>query len=153
MRFCASSWFKVRKGQFMFAKMTTLARLCRINGGFILAGFAIATVAQSGSLEFFRGLTKGEWTIKHRDGSPDLKICLKTGEELVQIKHRRTDCSRFVVEDGQSKVTVQYTCPGDGYGRTDIRRENSSLVQIESQGIAGGLPFQVAVEARRTGSC
>lgn len=99
------------------------------------------------------GLSKGEWTIKSRDGSADRKICVRTGRELIQLRHPEPDCSRFVVEDGSNKVTVQYTCPGNGYGRTNIRKETDALVQIESQGIATGLPFQFAAEARRTGDC
>ncbi|MEL7219057.1 MAG: hypothetical protein AAGK01_11590 [Pseudomonadota bacterium] len=114
---------------------------------------ALPVMAQTDALEMLRGLTKGEWTVKFRDGAPDLKICVQSGEELIQIKHERPDCSRFVVENNPSKVTVQYTCPGDGYGRTDIRRENASLVQIESQGFVAGKPFQLSAEARRTGSC
>lgn len=98
-------------------------------------------------------LTMGEWTIRHRDGSPDRKICVRTGQELIQIMHRQSGCSQFVVEDGAKRVTVQYTCPGNGYGRTSIRRETPVLVQIESQGIHDGLPFQFTAEARRTGRC
>ena len=116
-------------------------------------GFAAPVLAQSGGLAMLRNLAKGEWTVKFRDGSPDVKLCLKTGDELIQLKHSQSNCSRFVVEDAASKVTVQYTCPGDGYGRTDIRRETGALVQIESQGIASGLPFQLTAEARRTGTC
>ena len=121
--------------------------------GMIALGLALPAAAQTDSLAMLGGLTKGEWTIKHRDGSQDRKICVKTGQELIQLRHNEAGCSRFVVEDGSNKVTVQYTCPGNGYGRTNIRKENGSLVQIESQGIASGLPFQFAAEARRTGSC
>ena len=71
----------------------------------------------------------------------------------MQLRHAGSACSRFVVEDAADKVTVQYTCKGNGYGRTSIRRETSTLVQIESQGIQGGLPFQFKAEARRTGAC
>lgn len=118
-----------------------------------LVASALPLAAQADSLAMLRGLTKGEWTVKYRDGSPETKLCVKTGEELIQIRHDRSDCSRFVVEDDAAKVTVQYTCPGNGYGRTNIRRETNSLVQIESQGISSGVPFQFAAEARRTGSC
>ncbi len=121
--------------------------------GMIALGLALPAAAQTDSLAMLGGLAKGEWTIKHRDGSPDRKICVKTGQELIQLRHNEAGCSRFVVEDGANKVTVQYTCPGNGYGRTNIRKENGALVQIESQGIASGLPFQFAAEARRTGSC
>ena len=58
-----------------------------------------------------------------------------------------------MIEDGANAVTVQYTCQGSGYGRTQIKRETSRLVQIESQGIAGGLPFEFTAEARRVGDC
>lgn len=121
--------------------------------GMVALGLAIPVAAQSDGLSMLEGLTKGEWTIKHRDGSADRKICLESGRELIQLRHSEPDCSRFVVEDANSKVTVQYTCPGNGYGRTNIRKETKGLVQIESQGIAAGLPFQFAAEARRTGSC
>ncbi len=58
-----------------------------------------------------------------------------------------------MVEDAPGRVTVQYTCRGNGYGRTSIRRESETLVQIEGQGVAGGAPFQFRAEARRTGAC
>lgn len=121
--------------------------------GMIAVGVALPAAAQSGGLAMLGGLSKGEWTIKHRDGAGDRKICVRTGQELIQLKHSESGCSRFVVEDGAKKVTVQYTCPGNGYGRTNIRKETSALVQIESQGIASGVPFQLVAEARRTGSC
>lgn len=121
--------------------------------GMVALGLAIPVAAQSDSLSMLEGLSKGEWTIKHRDGSADRKICVRTGQELIQLRHEEPDCSRFVVEDATSKVSVQYTCPGNGYGLTDIRRETGELVQIESQGIASGLPFQFAAEGRLTGDC
>lgn len=113
----------------------------------------VPLMAQTGGAVMLGQLTKGEWTIRFRDGLPERKICVRSGHELVQLKHKARNCSRFVVEDGANEVTVQYTCLGDGYGRTSIRRETSSLVQIESQGIAGDLPFQMIAEARRTGAC
>jgi hypothetical protein len=118
-----------------------------------LAGIAAPLLAQGNGLAMLGTLTKGEWTIKHRDGTPDRKICVRSGQELIQLRHREAGCNKFVVEDGAAKVTVQYTCPGNGYGRTSIRRETTTLVQLESQGIQGGLPFQFLAEARRTGSC
>lgn len=116
-------------------------------------GLSLPALAQSNSLAMLGNLAKGEWTIKYRDGSPERKICVRSGLELIQLRHRQRNCSRYVVEDGASRVTVQYTSPGDGYGRTNVRRETTSLVQIQSQGIASGLPFEFDAEARRTGSC
>lgn len=110
-------------------------------------------VAQGEGLAMLGTLSKGEWTIKQRGGARDRKICLRSGTELIQLVHRDSGCSQFVVEDGAARVTVQYTCPGNGYGRTSIRRETPGLVQLESQGIQGGMPFQMTAEARRTGPC
>ncbi len=81
------------------------------------------------------------------------KICLRTGREFLQLRHPGTNCNRFVVENSASDVTVQYTCRGNGYGRTHIRKESTGLVQIDGQGIAGGKPFQFTAEARQTGRC
>jgi hypothetical protein len=116
-------------------------------------GATLPVAAQGDRLAMLGNLAKGEWTIKPRDGSGELKICLRTGEELIQLRHEALDCNRFVVEDQPSEVTVQYTCPGDGYGMTSIRRETNALVQIDSQGIASGLPFEFSAEARLTGAC
>lgn len=115
--------------------------------------FAAPGVAQGTGLAMLSSLAKGEWTIKQRGGVPDRKICVRTGAELIQIKHREAGCNQFVVEDGAARVTVQYTCPGNGYGRTSIRRETPALVQLESQGIHDGAPYQFVAEARRTGTC
>ncbi len=113
----------------------------------------VPAAAQAPGLAMLDGLSPGQWQLRYRDGSPPKKICIRTGRELIQLRHPRNDCSRYVVEDGASEVTVQYTCKGSNYGRTSIRRESGSLAQVESQGIAGGLPFQFTAEARRTGAC
>lgn len=109
--------------------------------------------AQGGGLSMLGELTSGEWTVRYRNGTGPAKVCLRSGQELIGLRHRGKNCSRFVVEEGAKRVTVQYTCEGDGYGRTNIRSETDALVQIESQGIAGGQPFRFSAEARRTGGC
>ena len=121
--------------------------------GVAMAVVAMPTAAQAPGLAMLDKLTKGEWTIKSRDGAIDRRICIKDGRELIQLRHTGPTCNRFVIDDDASQITVQYTCPGNGYGRTTIRRETADLVQVQSQGIVGDLPFQFQAEARRTGSC
>jgi hypothetical protein len=122
-------------------------------GAGVVLGLAVPVLAQGNGLAMLGTLAKGEWTIRQRSGAPERKICVKSGAELIQLMHREGGCSQFVVEDGAARVTVQYTCPGNGYGRTSIRRETPALVQLESQGIESRTPFQLTAEARRTGSC
>jgi hypothetical protein len=117
-----------------------------------LAALAAPGLAQA-SLAMLDSLDRGGWEVRYRDGSSAQKVCVRTGRELIQLRHKDSGCNRFVVEDEARDVTVQYTCRGNGYGRTHIRKESSGLVQIDSQGIAGGKPFQFTAEARQTGSC
>lgn len=120
-----------------------------------MAGAALFGPAQahSSALEMLSRLDRGQWELRFRDGTPARRLCVRSGYELIQLRHPGGNCNRFVVEDGSNSVTVQYTCRGNGYGRTSVRRETGSLVQIESQGIEGGEPFQFTAEARRMGAC
>ncbi|QKG71041.1 hypothetical protein [Erythrobacter mangrovi] len=117
-----------------------------------LLALAVPVLAQA-SLAMLDSLDKGGWELRYRDGTAMRKVCVKTGREFIQLRHTDSGCNRFVVEDGTNEVTVQYTCRGNGYGRTNIRKESGILVQIDSQGIADGKPFQFSAEGRRSGSC
>ena len=121
--------------------------------GVSIVALTVPTQAQAPSLVMLDQLTKGEWEIRYRDGSPAKRICVRSGRDLIQLRHKEPNCNRFVVEDGKAEVTVQYTCRGNGYGRTNVRRESAILVQLESQGIEGGLPFSFTAEGRRVGAC
>lgn len=121
-----------------------------VAGGLLLAApFA----ASSAELDMLASLTKGAWDVRVRDDRSQRRICLRDGQELIQIRHREAGCSRFVVRDDANELVVQYTCRGNGYGRTSLRRESNGLVQIESQGILDGTPFAISGEARYAGSC
>ena len=96
----------------------------------------------------------GQWEVRTREpGAPAQRMCVSNGHGLIQLRHPGTPCERFVVEGGADEVVVQYTCRGRGFGRTHIRRETARLVQIDSRGIANGLPFEFSAEARRVGNC
>lgn len=116
------------------------------------AAGAVPALAQT-ALAMLDSLDRGSWDVRFRDGEASRRVCLRSGRELIQLQHKETGCNRFVVEDGASEITVQYTCRGNGYGRTSIRKETGALVQIDSQGIADGRPFQFSAEARRVGTC
>jgi hypothetical protein len=126
-------------------------RLASIGAAAALA--AVPSVAQAPELAMLGTLSKGAWTLRVRDDNTQQRVCLRSGRELIQLRHKQPGCSRFVVRDSPTEVVVQYTCPGNGYGRTTIRREGNSLVQIQSQGIIDGAPFSISAEARHNGSC
>lgn len=99
-------------------------------------------------------LEAGRWEIRAREaGAAPQRMCLSSGHRLIQLRHPDASCEQFVVQDTASDVVVQYTCRGRGYGRTHIRRETGRLAQIDSRGIANGLPFEFSAEARRVGTC
>jgi len=116
-----------------------------------LVGIPIA--ALGAELAMLDSLAKGAWSLRIRDDATEQRVCVRDGRELIQIRHRQTGCSRFVVRDEANEVIVQYTCRGNGYGRTSLRREGNGLVQIQSQGIIDGAPFSISGEARHSGAC
>lgn len=109
--------------------------------------------AQDQRIAVLDTIKKGQWTIRFRDGSASRQVCVRSGFELVQLRHDQAGCSRVVVSNDPEEVTVQYTCKGDGYGRTTIRRETATLVQLSTQGTASERPFQFFAEARFAGKC
>ena len=104
-----------------------------------------------------RGLEPGEWELRERPeegGKGDIRrICLADIRQLIQLRHGRNNCKRLTIDESAKRLTVSYDCAGAGGGRTDLRFETSRLVQIHSQGIAGGAPFSFSMEGRRIGAC
>lgn len=132
-------------------------RRLRLAAGLGVVAIGAAWTPASGqraALGMLDQLDRGKWEVRARDGSrATYPLCLDSGRRLIQLRHPQSQCDRVIVSDQPDAVTVQYTCRGQGYGRTSIRRESNRLVQIETQGIADGLPFDFLAEARRTGDC
>lgn len=117
-----------------------------------LSLIALPLAAAPPELGMLGSLAKGKWELRVR-GEGNRSLCVRNGPEFIQIKHTDSGCSRFIVTDTPTDVTVQYTCRGNGYGRTHIRKESAKLVQIDSTGIHNGSPFDISVEARHVGAC
>ena len=131
--------------------MKTIEERFSIAVGAALA-FAAPAFGGGPTLGMLDQLERGKWELRERSGQPQ-QICVPGGRQLIQLRHPGAQCSSFVIEDTASQVVVQYTCAGRGYGRTQIRRETNRLVQIDSQGVVDGYPFDVSAEARRVGPC
>ena len=117
------------------------------------AGLAAPLAAQGGATALFGELRLGAWEIRERGEDRARRVCLRSERDLVQLRHRGQTCRRIVIDDSRATATVQYSCTGNGYGRTQIRRESSDLVQLRSDGIEGGSPFSFEAEGRRVGDC
>ena len=134
------------------AKSKIIVRLAMLAAAIGAGGGAVA--AQAPELGMLRTLEPGLWELRDRDSSQEpVRLCLGDTKQLLQPRHRNAICTRFVVQDGAASVTVQYSCPGAGGGRTTIRRETGRLAQVDTQGFAGGAPFNTSYEARRIASC
>lgn len=119
-----------------------------------LGAGAVPALGDRPTLGMLDRLEGGRWELRVREpGGETQQLCVQDGQRLIQWRHPGNSCNSLVVRDAANEVTVQYTCPGRGYGRTHIRLETDRLIQIESQGIAGGLPFAFTMEGRRLGNC
>lgn len=127
---------------------------CRVAAILSLALLAVPafTQARPGGNVLDR-LESGLWELRGTGGAGLGSICLGDRYILTQPKHRAAACARDVVASDPRSVTVRYSCPGIGFGRTMIRFETPRLIQIDSQGVDRGAPFAVRAEARRTGGC
>jgi hypothetical protein len=120
-------------------------------GGIALAApvFALALP----NLEALAHLERGRWQISDAQGGGARSICLADPAEFLQLEHRGVACGQEVLANEAGAATVQYTCPGRGFGHTSIRVETPRLARIDTQGLADGRPFSYRVEARRVGGC
>lgn len=118
----------------------------------ITAGVASAALAPT--MKALHQLEPGQWELRERgQGGEVRRLCAADLEQLLQFRHSRASCKRFIVSDNPRELIVTYDCGVSGSGRTALRVETSRLAQIQAQGIADGAPFDMAVEARRVGIC
>jgi hypothetical protein len=97
----------------------------------------------------------GLWSIHALDrGEPDVPaFCVADTTRLLQFRHPGQTCSRFVIADTPHIATIQYSCPGAGWGRTSVRVISPDQLRLDTQGIADNAPFALAAEAKRVGDC
>lgn len=125
-------------------------------GALGLAGFfAVAAPVLAFSVPKLESLAKlepGRWQLREADGA-GRSLCLADPAALVQLEHEGVSCESEVLASEDGAATVEYTCPGRGFGRTSIRVETPRLARIDTQGFANGRPFAYRAEARKIGTC
>jgi len=116
----------------------------------LLAGYALIAAAPAA----VPMVQPGQWLLKSRDDPRENRsVCLRDVGALIQIRHGGTMCSRFTIDNTPSELSIHYTCPGNGHGRTTIKALTSRLIQIDSQGVVEKQPFAMLLEGRRVGEC
>ena len=120
----------------------------------LLAGSGLSQPASGPARPMLTRLEAGQWELRGGTGNARiLGICLGNPILLTQPRHGTAPCTRDVVAADADSMTVNYSCPGLGRGRTTLRFETPRLVQIDSQGLDHGAPFALRAEARRVGPC
>jgi|GEM_PF-2048122 len=112
--------------------------------------YAVATVG----LPSLAKLEPGRWQIRDLDSRTDRRtICLGDPLLLAQIEHDGPPCAAQVIESGATGGSVRYTCPGRGFGYSEIKMETPRAASIVTQGISSNRPYSFRAEARRIGDC
>lgn len=119
-------------------------------GALLLAGAGAA--AQRTNLFALNAIERGQWSLKTPEGQTR-KLCISNPQRLLQIQHGATTCAHVTVDNSPRSATIRYTCNGHGQGRTTITVETGKLLQIETQGVADGVPFAEEYEGRLIGRC
>jgi hypothetical protein len=111
-------------------------------------GFAL------GALPALSQLERGRWTVRDLDAGRDrLSVCLGDPADFVQLEHRGLRCEHELLASDARGGTVQYRCPGRGFGHTSVKVETPRLARIDTQGLINGRPFSYRAEARRVAAC
>ncbi len=102
-----------------------------------------------------RALQPGLWQLLVSDSGHTVprEICLGDTRQLLQLRHGATPCGALIVANDAKVATVQYSCPGAGWGRTSLRPETAVKLHLDSQGIADNAPFSITAEGRRIADC
>ena len=136
--------------------MSRLKRDLRRGALALASGIAVAAPVFAlalPDLEALAKLERGRWQVADAQGGTTRAICIGDPVLLVQLEHGGASCEREVLANDAGTATVQYSCPGRGFGHTSIRVETPRLARIDTQGLVDGRPFSYRVEARRVGSC
>ena len=125
-----------------------------IFGGAAFAANPVASPQSPGPAAALGQIQPGQWQLREPDSTAQPRLlCLVDADRLIQLQHPGMACARILVDDLPRTATVNYACPGAGHGRTMIHIETRNSFHLETQGIAGGAPFDMTFEARRLGDC
>jgi hypothetical protein len=96
----------------------------------------------------------GLWEISGAPGSAaPLRQCVAEIAALARFEHRAKSCSATVLKSAGSMTSIEYSCPGAGFGHSEIQVITPRSLRISTQGISDGLPFNYVLQAHRVEDC
>ena len=125
--------------------VTRPALLRSLAGALFLISLAAANVSP------LAGVAGGLWEVSGH-GAP-VRLCVPDPLVLAAYEHRSLNCTRTVIRgDGHSAV-VSYSCAGGGFGQSQISVLTPRSLEIDTQGISRGEPYNYLLNAHRIGDC
>ena len=118
------------------------------------SGAAVFLLALTAAVRpaIFTQTAGGLWEVSRTDGGRR-NVCVADPAVLVQYEHLRSNCSRDIIRDQQSRAEIHYSCPGGAFGQTTVQLLTQRSLRIETQGISDNAPFHYVLQARRVGNC
>jgi hypothetical protein len=114
----------------------------------------VLAFAYAGPGEALSKLERGRWLVHSAArGGIERSVCLGEPALLLQVEHGAAGCAHEWVRSEAAGGAVQYTCPGRGFGRTELRIETSKVATIDTQGLVDGRPFAYRATARKVSEC
>ena len=130
------------------------ARRGRLLAAAAALGAAPAYALVAGHAAALSKIERGRWHVRELDSAvASATLCLGDPAQILRFAHRNASCTADVFEDGARGATIQYSCPGRGFGHTHVRVETPRAMLIDTQGLSNGRPFSYRLEARRVGAC
>jgi len=125
--------------------------------GSVILGAAIALPAAALAASAPSALSQvaaGVWEVTGAPGAQaPIRQCFADVMTLAQFEHRTRNCSRTVLTDKGSSVTINYRCGAADFGQSEVDVITPRSLRIATQGISGQLPFNYVIQARRIGDC
>jgi hypothetical protein len=127
--------------------------MCAGFAALMAAGMMTAAAPEASSSALSR-LETGQYALTIVGSTaPARLVCLADAAMLVQLQHPGTPCSRLIVADAPDSTTINYSCASGGHGRTVVTITTPRSFDLQTQGIAGGAPFDLDYQGRRVGAC
>lgn len=128
--------------------------VCAGFAALVMAGGAAMAASDSGASVALSRIERGQYEISVVGSTATPRsVCIADPAILLQMQHPGVACARFVMADGPDGTTVSYRCASGGHGRTVVTITTPRSFDIDTQGIAGGAPFDLNYQGRRVGAC